>query len=357
MAFDVNSTYEYLMAVQEVTPPTSFLRDRYFPSTESDLFNSEKVLAEFKDGNKKIAPVVAPRVGGVTMQRKGSEMKEVSPPTVAPKRSTSLDDIRKRGFGEAILPTITPEERESQLALRDAAELDDFITRREEQIAAELLQKNGYVLKQYTDDLGIYEPFEIFFYDGSSNPALYTVDTPWTGTGADILKDIEGMIKELTTRGLSASELLIAADVGDVILNDPAIYKKLLIPDGKYNLGKVDPKLLPQGAALLATLNIKGRNIDILTYDETYENDEGGNVPYIASGTAILTAPGIGKTLYGAVTQIEQDDREFHTYAARRVPKVFIDVENNVKDVTITARPLLIPVNKTPFITAKNVLQ
>jgi hypothetical protein len=352
MAFDVNNTYEYLLAVQQITPPTSFLRDRYFPSTDADIFASEKVLAEYRDGSKKLAPVIAPRVGGVTVLRQGSELNEYAPPTIAPKRTTTIDDLTRRGFGEAILPTLTPEERESQLALRDAAELDDLITRREEQIASELLQNNGYVLKQVADNLDVYDEYEIMFYDGGSNPAAYTVSTAWNQSGADILGDLKLMIQQLTSRGLPATDLIVGDGVAEVITSDPDIYAKLLIPDGKYNLGRIDPKTLPNGAAFIASLNVYGRNIDILSYTETYTNDAGVDTPYIAPGKAILTAPAAGKALYGAVTQIEQSDSEFHTYAARRVPKVYVDADKNVKEVTLTSRPLLVPVNKAPFVIA-----
>jgi len=349
MAFDVNNTYTYLMAVQAMPPLTTFLRDRYFPSSEEDIFGTEKVLVEYRDGNKRLAPVIAPRYGGVTIQRQGSEMHEYEPPTIGPKRTTTIDDITRRGFGEAILPTITPAERESQLALRDAKELDDMITRREEAMAAELLQKNGYVLKRVADDLEVFDEFEIYFYDGTNNPANYTPSTPWNAAGADIFSDLHIMIKNLQQRGLPATDLIVNDGVADIIMNNEAIYKKLLIPDGKYNLGTVDPKELPAGASLIAVLNVQGRNISIISYTETYTDDSGNDVPFIADGTAILTAPNCGKTLYGAVTQIEQADMKRHTYGARRVPKPFVDADKNVSEVTLSSKPLLVPINKSPW--------
>jgi hypothetical protein len=355
MAFDPNTTLDYLLAVNQITPPVSFLSDRYFPTNDAtDIFSSEKVLAEYKRGNKKIAPVVAPRVGGVTVLRSGSKLKEYDPPTVAPKRTTTLDDVIRRGFGESILPTLTPEERESQLALNDAAEMIEFHVRRREQIAAELLQNNGYVLKQIGDKDNLYEDFEILFYDGTDNPAVYTIDTPWSDEDADILADLAGMIYQQTSRGLAASELIVSGDVADLILNNNKIYEKLLIPDGKLNIGKIDPKELPNGASLIAVLNVRGRNIEVLSYDESYENDEGVDTPFIAPGTAILTAPAIGKTLYGAVSQYE--NKQLHTYAAKYVPKTIVDEDKNVKEVTITSKPLLLPVNESPFVTA-NVIE
>ena len=57
--------------------------------------------------------------------------------------------------------------------------------------------------------------------------------------------------------------------------------------------------------------------------------------------------PAAGRTCYGAVSQVEQADGEFHTYAGRRVPKYVSSAEGNTRTLTISSRPLLIPNNKT----------
>lgn len=101
MAFDFLTTVNLLQVVQGLDRPASFLRDRYFPTNAAtDIFSTNKVLAEYRDGSKKLAPFVAPRVGGVTMTRKGFEMVEYEPPKVAPRRVMTLDDLDRRGFGE-----------------------------------------------------------------------------------------------------------------------------------------------------------------------------------------------------------------------------------------------------------------
>ena len=133
MPFNFYDTHTLLMAVQQLTPAATFLRDRYFPTNDaSDIFATDDVLVEFRDGSKKLAPFVAPRKGGVTVLRAGYNMERYTPPFVAPRRVLTLDELRKRGFGEALYSQLTPEQRQQTLILRDADELGELITNREE---------------------------------------------------------------------------------------------------------------------------------------------------------------------------------------------------------------------------------
>lgn len=74
---------------------------------------------------------------------------------------------------------------------------------------------------------------------------------------------------------------------------------------------------------------------------------------YIKPGNVILTAPAAGRTTYGAVTQVEQNDGQFHTYTGSRVPKYLSSAEGNTRTLTLTSCPLLMPNNKDAFIVAK----
>lgn len=351
MAFDIYSTHSLLMAVEQLAPLHTFLRDRYFPTNDAtDLFATDDVLVEYKDGSKKLAPFVSPRKGGVTITREGFYMERYTPPFIAPRRVLTIDDLKKRGFGEALFSKLTPQQRESALLLKDADEMGEMIARREEAMAAETILNNGCIMKHYADDLTKYEEKEIRFYSEVSNPAVYTPDVDWNAEGADIIGDIAAMSRLLTARGLAASELIVAPDVADTIINNDKIQKLLDIKN--FNLGTVDPKMLPAGASVVAVLNVNGRMISVISYDETYEADDGTTTQYIPAGKAILTAPAAGRTLYGAVTQIEQFDGQFHTYAARRVPKYLASAEGNTRTLTLTSCPLLIPNQKNPWISA-----
>jgi hypothetical protein len=188
------------------------------------------------------------------------------------------------------------------------------------------------------------------YYAEASNPATYTPTAKWDATGGKILKDLEAMIRMLTKRGLRASDLVCSPDVADTIINDAAVQK--LLDNRRIEIGNVEPELLPDGAAIVARLNVLGRIISVISYDLTYTDDEGNDKLYIPSGKCVLTAPGAGRTAYGAVSQVEQSDGEFHTYAGRRVPKYVSSAEGNSRTLTISSRPLMIPNNKNPFIVA-----
>lgn len=352
MPFNFYDTHTLLAAVEQLTPPTSFLRDRYFPTNEAtDIFSTTDVLVEFRDGSKIVAPFVAPRKGGVTILRKGYELKRYEPPFVAPRRMLTIDDLKKKGFGEAIMANLTPEVRQRAILLKDASELAETITRREEVMAAEVMQTNGCVMKHIADDVEVTDDMEIRFYAEGSNPATYTPSGNWEASYANIIADLHVMARMLTSRGLGATELVVGADAADAILSNEKLQKLLDIKN--YNVGRIDPKTLPEGVSNIATLNVKGRLIDVLCYEETYTNDDGDDTPYIDPKTVILTAPGAGRTAYGAVSQVEQKDGEFHTYTGRRVPKYLSNAENNTRSLTLSSCPILMPKNKNPFIVAK----
>ena len=57
MPFNFYETHTLLMAVEQLQPASTFLRDRYFPTNAAtDIFATEDVLVEYRDGVRKLAP-------------------------------------------------------------------------------------------------------------------------------------------------------------------------------------------------------------------------------------------------------------------------------------------------------------
>ena len=240
---DIFATHTMLAAIEQMNPLHTFLRDRYFPTNDAtDVFSTEDVLVEYKDGKKKLAPFVSPRKGGVAILREGFSLVRYTPPYIAPKRTMTADDLKKIGFGEALYSKLTPAQRQGALMMKDFEELDEMISRREEAMAAETLLTNACVMKHITDDPTKYEEKQIQFYEGGSNPAQYTPDTEWDESGADIIGDIFAAAEMLTQKGLRASDLIVDSIVGSAILNDPAILK--LLDNRNVNIGGVSPEEL-----------------------------------------------------------------------------------------------------------------
>ena len=341
-----------LKAIEMMAKRKTFFRDRYFPTSKSDIFPTEEVLVEYKSGNKKMAPCVMPRKGGITIEREGYTTKRYTPPYIAPQRVLTIDALNAKGFGENLYSNTTPEQRQAEILRTDIRELGEMIDTREEFIASQAMLNNGYILKHYADQYGSgnYEEFEMRFYEGASNPALYTPTVNWSEPTADIIADLRAMILMLTSKGLPVSDLIVAPDVANVIINNEKLQK--ILDNRNIQIGSIAPKELPNGVAHIGTINVFGKMLDILSYDETYEDETGAIKQFMPAGKVILTAPKCGRGLYGAVSQIEQGDGNFHTYMAKRVPKVTVDVNSDVRTLKETSRPLFIPRSANPWVTA-----
>ena len=114
----------------------------------------------------------------------------------------------------------------------------------------------------------------------------------------------------------------------------------------------MDPETLPTGATKICRLNVKGHMVDVLSYEDTYTEVDGTVKPFIPKGKIAVGAPAAGRTVYGAITQVEQSDGEFHTYTGVDVPKYLSDAKHNVRELTLSSAPLCMPNNENPFITA-----
>ena len=353
MSIDIYRTKNIQAAIEQTTPVTSFLRDRYFDTDSDSFFIEEEVIFDYKDsaGNK-MAPVVLPRKGSISVERDGYSTFRMEPPLVAPSRFLSIDDAKKRQMGESIFSKLTPAERQAKTLMSDVADLDKMITTREEYIAAQCLFNNGYILRQYADKYGEgeYKEFEVRFYGGEGNSAVYAPSAMWSATGADIFGDLHTMIRMLTTKGNNATEVLLGSDVADVLMKNEEIRK--LMDLARYNVGEIAPVALPQNAARLGRLNIRGRMIDLLTYDGTYINETTGETEaFVPAKKICVTAPGAGRSLYGAVSQTEQYSMEMETHIGRRIPRYWSDKDG--REVIVSSRPLLVPKTKDCFISAQ----
>ena len=61
---NIYDTLYMLAAIEELTPEPTFFKRRYFPTDLAmDVFGTSKVLADYKEGNRKAAPFVVPRIG------------------------------------------------------------------------------------------------------------------------------------------------------------------------------------------------------------------------------------------------------------------------------------------------------
>lgn len=352
MPINIYQTQTLVTAAPLVLKRPTFLRDRYFETTDNDLFVTEDVLVEYKDEqNRKLAPCVVPMSGGIAMDRNGYKTERYTPANVAPKRTLSVADLQKRGFGETVFSQKKPAEREAALLRQDMIDLGECIDSREEWMAAQVLFNNGYTMKHYIDDYGgsKYKEYGIKFYDEGSNPAVYTPAAAWGESSKAIMEDLYAISLLLKKRGLKVSDVIFGHEVGSVIINNE--YFQKLLDNRRLDLMAINPAELPEGVVYYGRMNVYGVALDLFCYSETYTDEQGTTQTFVPENKIVVTAPKMGRAKYGAVTVLEKDD-SFYTYTGKRVPHVVADQKSGVKELFIESKPLFMPNYKNSAISA-----
>ena len=122
---------------EEIVPKRGFFKDRYFPTGAGDIFKADKVLTEYRKGDRKLAAFVAPDVHDIPIARRGYEVHSYQPAYIAPSRVLTMDELKKRGFGEALYPGMDEAQRAARLLADDMNDMENRIAGTEEWMAAQ----------------------------------------------------------------------------------------------------------------------------------------------------------------------------------------------------------------------------
>ncbi len=351
---NIYQTQTMVTALEIIPPKPVFLKERYFPTCDEDIFITEDVLIDYKDEfQRKLAPCVVPRKGGIPVGREGYRTKRMTPPYVAPERILTIDVLNKRQFGETLFSQKKPAEREAAILRKDLVELSEMIDMREEYMASETIFKNGYTLRQYADEYGgdKYEEYDIHFYDEEENPAVYTPSASWDSNNDQFYQDLCLIVRQLKRRGLPVSDLLMGKNVALELMKNDYLLK--LLDNRRVQIGKLEPRELPKGATSYGEIIVGGTVLELISYELQYVDEKGKTQDLVPPDSIAVTAPETGRMLYGSVTQIEETDRNYHTYTAKRVPHVVTNVKDSIRTLTEKSRPLAVPKVKNSTISAK----
>lgn len=351
---DFFDNYTLMAIAEEIVPQTTFFRDRYFPTGAGDIFASDKVLTEYKKGDRKMAAFVAPRAGDIPVDRIGYAIHEYQPAYIAPSRLLTLDDLKKRGFGEAMYPGATQAERAARLQLEDLTDLDRRIVRREEWMCIQTIINNACTMQEYLDATTAGEQNAVLFYDGNSEHT-YAPAVTWDNNDGDPFGDVRAMCGLLARRGLPAADLVLGTDAADALLGRQNV-RELLDKNSGIIVGQVNKSVAYPGVTRLGALNFHGYLLEVWEVSESYEADDGRDTPYMPPKDAFVSAPGAGHLMYGAITQMDYGAADYTTYAAKRVTKLVVDQDKDLRKIRLGTRPLAAPKTYCPWIYAANVV-
>ena len=347
-------TYILMAIMEEVVPNTFFFRDRYFPTGEGDVFAADKVLTEYRRGDRKMAAFVSERIGDIPMDRIGYEIHELQPAFVGVSRLLTTDELKKRGFGEALYANSTPAQRAARLQRDDMKDMDLRIRRREEWMAVNTMLENACFIQEYVDDQTKGKALSVKFYEGTSDH-LYTPAKPWESF-MEMRADVIAMCRMLSYRGLPATDLLLGTQTADAILQFDDL-QRLLDKNSGIAIGAINEQLSAYtGVVFLGTINFGGFRLNLISVDESYEDNTGRNQSYFPVDETMVTAPGCGHLMYGQITQIDFGSTEYTSHPGIRVPKFTLDQDKDMRKLRLASRPLSAPKNYCPYIRAKKAV-
>jgi len=331
----IYETRTMLAAIERFMPVYSFLRDTFFSGTQVE--KNEHMDFDYRKGKRKMAPFVAPLMGEKVMDRQGYETKTIKFPKIAPARALTLQDLQQRLPGEEVYGGYTPQERAMQLLASDMRELTEYIDRREEWIAAQLLF-TGKI------DINIEGADQVIDYDLTNNE---TVPKKWDAPDSDPIADLKNKrLAVIQKTGIAPDVCIMASDVADAYAKNEAVIKFHDILN--YFIGEYRPEI--KSPAVTFIERITKLALDVFTYDDWFledidpEDPKKGTkeLPFVPPGHVLLARKEMPSTkFYGPVTQMEGSD--FRTYMAERVPKVYSDEKADIRMLRMTSRPVFVP--------------
>jgi len=339
MPISIYETRSMMQVIERMFKPTTFLRDTFFRGLVVTTPN-EHIDVDMKIGKRKLAPFVARKLNGFNVDRLGFKTNTYTVPKIAPQMVMTKDNIIVRSFGETLYSEKTPEQRAAELLGRDLADLNDRITRTEEDQCRQLILTGKIVMHGFIDQSDKEWVDEEVDY-GFNQFYTPTGSAMWNSGSADIHGDLKKYrLAVLQKSGRNPDLVVMSSDVVEMFLKDPEIQKIYHV--NRFNLGDLAPAIVADG--LTRVTYIQDLGLDVYSYDAWYEDPTTGiEQPILPPGTVIIGRRNMGRTIYGSVTQLEMMSNEFVTYEGQRVPRNWVDTNGEAKMVRISSRPLPAP--------------
>ena len=353
---EIYSTNNMIEGVKKTELPVMFLRDRYFPTTPRDIFKTKKVYIERLNEGHRCAPFVIQLEGSraVPMDREAYDGEELYPAFIHAAREMSLSTLAKKGIGETMFDEVTPEERERKYLADDLAYLTAATMRSWEWMCGQILN-NGSIdcyccMGATIDDKSKMVKVRFQFYEDTFDNAV-TYSKKWEDAGVDIY----GQIAE-TANSIDASydslDLILGGNLVHYFVTDPTILK--LLDTRNLNVGRLDPAATSyRRIGNLGTMNFDGIQLNIFTDSRGVTDPTGVNGHYIDQNSFVIVPPKLGAMKFGTITQMEEEDRDYHSYSRELVPRRITNVSSSERKLEMSSAPLPHPYDWTAWRTCK----
>ena len=353
---EIYSTNNMIQVVKKAELPSMFLYDRYFPTSARDIFKSKKVYIERLDEGHRCAPFVVPleNTKAVVLDREGYDGEELLPAFIHAAREMSLATLAKKGIGETMFDEVTPEERERNYLAGDMAYLTAAVMRSWEWMCGQILN-HGCVecycsVGDDIDDKSKLVKVRFQFYEETFDNAV-TYSKKWSDSDVNIYNQIAETANSIDC-SYDSLDLILGGHLVHHFVNDPTILK--LLDTKNLNIGRLDPIATSyRRIGNLGSMNFDGIQLNIFTDSRGVKDPKGENSHYVDQDSFIIVPPNLGATKFGSITQMEEEDREYHTYANKLVPRRVTNVTSSERNLEMSSAPLPHPYDWTAWRTCK----
>ena len=335
------STVSILEGIRYRQPVPSFIRDTFFSGR--DYIDTDVVQVDTYRGGRGLAPFILPLEGQVVGRRLPFGRAFVQAPIIGPARVITLREAGKPGWGENPYNYKSPEERVASLIAQDTNDMDDEIARTEEKMCCDCMFAGKIPIPVRTKTV------QEINYGFTNTVALAKY---WTDPTADPLADLRLAQQSLNANGYSGNVAVYSPEAWNALMANQKVIDSLkvtqigLAPMSSIAIGQIPPSGVVQGPSFTNPV------MQNWIYSGTYTKATGATgststaTPYVPKGNVLIGSSDVkNRLIYAMVTQIEQEDGKFHSYMLDRVPKFECNVNRNFFMLTITSRPVPVPLD------------
>ena len=346
---DIFDTRTMLEAIEQMKRPTNWLRDTFFPNVHQ--FDTETVDVDLIVGKRRMAPFVSPIAEGKVVEREGFSTNTLKPGYIKPKMATTAADLLKRQPGNMLYQGgQTIEQRAQALLGKDLATLMDMIDRREEWMAAMALDlgKITMVIKGETADKTV----EVDFAMGATHKVTLEGTDVWNNAASDPIADLTAWATLIRQdSGVNPTDVVFGTDAGAAFINHAKVQK--ILDMKAVEMGRINPRLLPNGVSYLGSINAPGVSVDLWSYEAWYIDETSGvETAMVPAKKVWMGSPNTANARLYAVIQ-DMEAIEEGQAAVQRFPKSWTTKDPAVRWLMVQSAPLVALQQPDAFVSAQ----
>ncbi len=302
----------------------------------------EKMEIQTKKSGRETAPFVGPNLPGTFLGREEFSIKTFEAPQIKPYKVAAANDLFKINFGSHAYAT-DMNKAVSNAMEEDLKHLDTTITRKELAMLGELMSTGKIAI----EGKGLSRE-AIGYGTDTENLETLTGTDKWDQSTSDPIGDIErwrDLILEKT--GIAIDSVVMTPTAKRAFVNHPGVKDKLKIT--QPDLIRINPRNLGDGASFIGV--VPELNVDIYSYIDWYENDQGNKTTILPEGGVLACRSKTVTQHYGAIAQKKNNDSLRQIFVGSRIPKIWGEGDNDF--IRLSSAPLPVVHDADGFVFSK----